>query len=162
MGPSRPVYFLETRPPVILDEYLAVWTGLGGAGSFLKCMTGTGDSQHPRAVSTSSSGHGSRPTLPKTSCFNSCNSSICVQRCTSNEYTCHFPPNVSCVWWPCGNILCVRKGCEGQGAGSMALNYKKCCPDHFFQAVSLSHKCIKNHIRGYQFWNSDETASNDT
>ncbi len=30
------VYFLETRQSVILDGYLAIWTGFGGAGSFLK------------------------------------------------------------------------------------------------------------------------------
>ncbi len=28
-----PVYFLETRPPVILDGYIAILTGLDGAGT---------------------------------------------------------------------------------------------------------------------------------
>ncbi len=30
---SGTVYFLETRPSVILDGYIAIWTGLDGAGN---------------------------------------------------------------------------------------------------------------------------------
>ena len=31
--PLGAVYFLETRPPVILDGYIAIWTGLDGTGN---------------------------------------------------------------------------------------------------------------------------------
>ena len=31
---ALPVSYLETRHPVILDGYLAIWTGFGGTGTF--------------------------------------------------------------------------------------------------------------------------------
>ncbi len=40
---SESVFYLETRHPAILDGYIAIWTGLGGAGSLKNTPFWTGD-----------------------------------------------------------------------------------------------------------------------